>query len=162
MRQQLGREAFGQPVTGQFQHLLQATQAHALQALNQLARQAAARHRQTLQLGLQRLLVHRQPVRHVGQHPGRQRVGRQHQPMLKAQRLQLGAQTLLKFRPGTEQTQTGGHLQQQGAGEIQTNMTTEAVRPTGQKLLPMLGLCRVVLDRIKALQQHARVGQTLS
>ncbi len=51
MRQQLGREAFGQPVTGQFQHLLQAAQAHALQTLDQLARQAAARHRQTLQLG---------------------------------------------------------------------------------------------------------------
>ncbi len=81
--------------------------------------------------------------------------------MLKAQRLQLGAQALLQLRPGAEQTQTGGHLQQQSTREIQTHMAAETVGPTGQKLLPILGLRRVVFDRIKVLQQRPCLGQAL-
>lgn len=157
-------EALGQGLAGQRQDLLHAPQPHAPQGRGHLRLEAGTLHRHALQRILQRrALFHRQAIVDVGQHAGRHRIGRHHDAMTEAERRQLLAQARLEARPGPEQRQAGGDLQQQHAGVAQADMGAEAVAPGGEKALPVLDLPGVVFSlgeitgqRVGGGQAHAR------
>ena len=81
--------------------------------------------------------------------------------MTEAQGLQLLTQTRLESGPGPEQTETGLHLQQQGAGVMQADLGTEAIGPGGEQLLLLLDGVGVVFGRGESLGQGLGAGQAL-
>ncbi len=162
MLQDAGRKTSRQGVARQSQYLPHVAQAHARQGSGCFAAQADALQRHLLQGAAQLVWAFdAQPVMHIGEHPRRDRVGRDHNAMPKALRGQFFTQARLEHRPRPEQFEAGLDFHQQHPRVLEADTGAEPVRPGGEQLLQVLGVGGVVDDRGEVGHQCLRRRQRL-
>ena len=143
MAQQAATETSGQGAARQPEQLAQALEAAAFEGLHDVlsgidVRQPGTVEAQRGQRRLQPGVVHRQSVVDIDQHPRRRRIGRDHQPMRKAEFGELRPQPRLQPRPGAQQIEAAGDLEHQRVRIVQADLGAETVGPARQTPPPAL------------------------
>jgi hypothetical protein len=142
--EQAGIKASRQGMPRQRLHLGQCAQAHARQGRSGLRVKTGAVDGQRRQGLHQAVILHRQTIVDICQHPRRRRVGCRDDTVAKTQFGQLSAQARFEPWPWSEQPQARLDLKQQSAWIIQADLRTELIGPGGEELLvaflPALGV----------------------